>query len=47
MNLKDSWLDGEMVMLNEEGEQPGLVYAGRVGTGFNQATLKQLHQRMS
>ncbi|AZD15826.1 DNA ligase D [Pseudomonas chlororaphis] len=24
----------------------GLVYAGRVGTGFNQKTLKQLHERM-
>lgn len=36
-----------LLAVNEEGEQPGWVYAGRVGTGFNQATLTQLHQRMS
>ncbi|MGV8919730.1 MAG: DNA ligase D [Pseudomonas sp.] len=26
---------------------PGLVYAGRVGTGFSQATLKKLYEQMS
>lgn len=36
-----------LLAVNEEGENPGLVYAGRVGTGFNQSTLKQLSERMS
>ncbi|HEX8593442.1 MAG TPA: DNA ligase D [Pseudomonas sp.] len=36
-----------LLAVNEEGEHPGLVYAGRVGTGFNQRTLEQLGERMS
>ena len=35
-----------LLAVNEEGENPGLVYAGKVGTGFNRSTLKQLGERM-
>ncbi|HEX8541762.1 MAG TPA: DNA ligase D [Pseudomonas sp.] len=35
-----------LLAVNEEGATPGLVYAGKVGTGFNQSTLKQLGERM-
>ncbi|WP_297832313.1 non-homologous end-joining DNA ligase, partial [Pseudomonas sp.] len=35
-----------LLAVNEEGEHPGLIYAGRVGTGFSQATLKQLHGKV-
>lgn len=35
---------GALLLAVNEGD--GLVYAGRVGTGFNEATLTQLHGRM-
>ncbi|WP_426141927.1 DNA ligase D [Pseudomonas sp. DWP3-1-2] len=35
-----------LLAVNEDGENPGLVYAGRVGTGFNQSALGQLSERM-
>ena len=35
-----------LLAVNEEGEHPGLIYAGRVGTGFSQVTLKQLHGKI-
>ncbi|MDB6141763.1 MAG: ligD [Pseudomonas sp.] len=36
-----------LLAVNDDSKNPGLVYAGRVGTGFNQASLKQLHEKMS
>ncbi|KPW70383.1 ATP-dependent DNA ligase [Pseudomonas syringae pv. coriandricola] len=33
------------LLLAVNDDQQGLVYAGRVGTGFNETTLKQLHKQ--
>lgn len=39
---------GALVLaVNGEGEDSGLIYAGRVGTGFSTVTLKQISERMS
>lgn len=35
-----------LLAVNEEGEDAGLVYAGRVGTGFTQQMLKQMSERL-
>jgi bifunctional non-homologous end joining protein LigD len=35
-----------LLAVNAQGQAPGWVYAGRVGTGFNQKTLKQIRERM-
>jgi bifunctional non-homologous end joining protein LigD len=36
-----------LLAVNQEGKQTGLIYAGRVGTGFSQTTLKQLHEKLA
>lgn len=33
--------------VHKEGNRQGLVYAGRVGTGFNQSSLRQLHRQLA
>lgn len=35
-----------LLAVNEEGDHPGLIYAGRVGTGFSQSTLKHVHEKL-
>jgi bifunctional non-homologous end joining protein LigD len=35
-----------LLAVNKEGDDAGLVYAGKVGTGFNQQILKQLSERL-